>query len=112
MRRWRGVRHLHVQTDEQVALLARLVVPELGGTDLGPWPPARHVPRAAGRGHNHPPLAPQDPDPLRGRAAAVVAEWRGERRRDVLGRLVEALVALLGLACGASCGVGLDRGRE
>jgi hypothetical protein len=113
---WLQVYDFDLQAHQQVALLMWLVVPGLGGADPGTLLDERHMPPVAGIGQNHPPVQRQDAHLLLGLQAKVSVVVVGERGRDVLGRLIQAvialLIALLGLAR-LTCGrVGPDLGPE
>jgi hypothetical protein len=112
MNLWCRVSDLDLQTHQQVELLVWLVVPEPGSADAGTLLDKRHVSLIAGVGQNHAPTQRQDAYLVLGFQAKVPMIVVGERGRDVLGRSVQALIALLGsarLACGR---VGLDLGPE
>ena len=92
----RGVSHLHFQGNQQVEALLGLVVPEFGCSDLGPTLKECHMLVIARVGHNHASTQRQDADVLAFLQAVVAVEVVGQRRGDVVGRLVEPLVAFLG----------------
>ena len=81
---WRRVGYLHFQTHQQVELLARLVIPELGRADAGAVLDEGHMPVIARVGHDHPPIQGQDAHLLLSLEAVVVPELVGQRGRDIL----------------------------
>ncbi len=63
-------------------------------------------------GHDHPPRERQDADVLLTLETVVFAVLVGQGRRDILGRLVQALVAFLGLPRLSVCSILLDFGPQ
>src|SRR5258708_20142137 len=56
-----------------------------------------HMLTIAGVGHNHAPLQRQDAHPLLRLEPIIMPELIGQRGRDILGWLIQALVAFLGM---------------
>jgi hypothetical protein len=110
--RRRGVRHVELQTDQQVELLVGSVVPELGGADAGAVLQQRHVARVARVGQHHPPVQRQQAHPLLGLEAEVPPVGGGQRGGAVRRCLVQPLVTLLGRPRGPCCRIGLRRGPQ
>ena len=96
---WCGVSSLQLQADEQVELLLGFVIPQFGGTNLGPLLYQCDMLRVPRIGHDHPPIQGQDTEVLFVFEAVVLLVLIGKCRRDVLGRFVQSLLAFLGLAC-------------
>ncbi len=92
----RGVCHLHFQGDEHIKALLGFIIPELGRADLGSTFDQRHMLVVARVRHDHAPAERQDADLLASLQAVVAVEVVGQRRTDVVGRLVQPLEALLG----------------
>jgi hypothetical protein len=101
-----GISDRHFQADQQVELLARLVLPAPGRADgnanLRALLHERHIPRVA-RSRARSPVRPgsiqgQDAHPLFIFQAEVPMIVVGQRRRAMLGHLMQATVAFLGAA--------------
>ncbi len=95
----RGICHLHFQGNQQVEAFPGLVVPELGRADLGSTLDQGHKLVIAHVRHDDTPTERQDADMLALLQAVVAVEVVGQRWGDVVGRLVQSLVALLGASC-------------
>ena len=91
-----GSAHLHLQGDEHIESLLGFVIPEFGRADLGSTLDQRYMLVVASVRHDHAPAERQDADLLACLQAVVAMEVVGQRRGDVVGRLVQPLVALLG----------------
>ena len=103
---------LNFKGDEQIELLLGFVVPEFGRTNLGTLLDQGNMRVAAFVGYNHTPFQSQDTQALLCLETVVFAMLVRQGRRHVLGRLVQALIPLLGLACLAVCGILLDLGPQ
>lgn len=93
LRLWRWVSHLDFQGHKQVELLLRLVIPQLGGSDLGSMLVVARI------GEDEPTLQGQDAHPLVRLEAVVMPQLIRQGGRDVLWRLVKSLVAFLCFPC-------------
>lgn len=95
---WDGVWCLNFQTHQQSKALLALIIPEFGGSYRRALLQECHVLLVALIGHDDATSKRQDADVviwLQGIIAPKVVDQRG---RDVLGRLVQPFVALLGIA--------------
>src|SRR5713101_213425 len=100
---WAWITNCYFQGDEQVKLLVRFVIPELGSTDICSIGDSRTVFAVSGVGNNHPSRERQDADLCIFLQAVVAMVVVGNRRRDVLRWTIQTLVAFLRCACTA-CG--------
>ena len=92
------LRHLSLEGDQQIEAFLGFVVPELSRADLGSTLEERHMLVIARVQHDDAPAKRQDTDLLVSLQAVVAMIVVGERRGDVVGRLVQPFVALLGQA--------------
>ena len=109
---WGGILHLDLQADKQIELFLWLVIPEFGGTERGAMPYQGHVGVFACIGDAHPSLQREDAHLLMRFETVVILVVIGEGGREVLGRLIQALVALLGMASFAGGSILLDFGPQ
>ena len=104
--------YLDLKRDEQVEALPGFVIPQLGSTDFSTLLDKHNMRAVARVGHDHPPRERQDADVLLALETVVFAVLVGQGRRDILGRLVQALVAFLGQPRLSVCSVLLDFGPQ
>ena len=97
--------YLNLKCYQQVELFARLVIPEFRGSDMRILLYESNVLVIARVGNNHTPDQGEDADLLIWFQAVVPMKVVGDGGRDILGWLIEALVALLGVAHLALCSV-------
>jgi len=109
---WSGVCSLNLKGNQQVELLLGLIIPEFRGPDLGTLPNKGGVLNIAGIGDDETALQGQDREVLLTLEAVVLLILVGQRRGDILGSLVQSLVAFLGLSGFALCGILLDLGPQ
>jgi hypothetical protein len=83
------------QGDQQIELFVGFVVPELGPADVCPVLDERHMPVVALVGKDNPPVEGKDAHLLPSLKAVIIAVVVGQRRRDVLGWLIQPLVPFL-----------------
>ena len=102
---WAWVCYLDLKRDEQVELLLGFVVPQLGRPKRCSCLDECHVFAIACVGHDHTAIQGQDAHLLLRLQAVVPMIVVGERWGDILGSCIQALVALLGLACSACSSV-------
>ena len=100
-----GVCSRHFQGDEQIELLVGLIIPELGGSDLGLLLEQRHMLVVPCIGNDQTALQGEDAHLLCLLEAVVPMIVVGECRRHILWGLIQALVAFLRLASLALCGI-------
>ncbi len=99
---WQWVGNLHFKRYQQVELLAGLVIPELGRSNLGSRLNKSHVLAIACVGHDHPSIQGEDAHLVIWLQAVIPMIIVGKRRGNVLGRVIQTLVPFLGEACLAS----------
>jgi hypothetical protein len=109
---WGWVCDLKLQRDQQIKLLVGLVIPELGCSNAGFLLDEGDMLLISSIGNHHPPLQGEDADLLAWLKAVIAMVIVGERGGDVLGWLIESLVAFLGHACRAQDSVFLRLGPE
>ena len=97
---------LNFKRDEQIELLAGLVLPEFCSSEMCSLLHEAHVLVIARIGHKHPPVQGQDADQVSLLQAVVPMIVIGGG--DVPGWLIQALVAFLGVACFACLSILLD----
>src|SRR5260370_2663069 len=100
-----GVYYLNLQGDQQIELFLRFVVPEPGGSNM--CAPLEQGAMLGIRGvrHNHPPAERQDAYLMIGLQTIIPLIVIRQGRGDILGGLVQALVALLGQTSFTSSGI-------
>src|SRR2546428_1110549 len=94
--------------DQQIELLAWLVIPELGGSNLCPMSDQFHMLVVPCVGDDDPSREGQDADLLLFLEAVIFAILVLDGGRNILGGLIQALIAFLGPACLAISRVVLD----
>ncbi len=99
---------LDLQGDEQVELLAWLVVPQFGSSNLSPFLDESQMFLVSGVADNHPSRESQDREMLVRLEAIVLLILVGQSRRNVLWGLVQPFVAFLGQTGEAFFGILLD----
>jgi hypothetical protein len=104
----RRVCYLQFKGDEQVKLLAWLVIPQFGSSDVRGGSHESKMLLVARVGDNDSPIQGEDAHLLLWFQAVIPVGVVGERRGDVLGWLIEALVAFLGDTC-LACSIVLLR---
>ena len=109
---WRGVCYLNLKGNQQIKLLLGLVIPELSGSDMSTMLDQGNVLGIRRVGKDHPSIQGQDADPLLGLEGVVMPKLIGQGGGNILGRLIQSLVPLLGNACFPLCGILLDLGPE
>ncbi len=92
----RGLCYLRLQRDEQIELLVWLVIPQFGGSDVRTLLHESKMLGIRRVGDNDSPIQGEDAHLLIWFQAVVPVVVIGERRGDILGWLIQALVALLG----------------
>ena len=108
----RRVRRLEGEGDQQVEPLLAPVIPELGPADGGSLLEQGHVATPALVRDVDPPPKRQEAHLLPGSQRIIAAQIVGEGRRDVMGRLVQALEASFGGAQATGLGVLLRLGPQ
>src|SRR6266852_3594914 len=93
------ISNLKFQGDEQVKLLAWLVIPEFSRSDRRAMMQECDMLVIASIGNNHAPIQGQDAHLVVFLQAVVPVIVVGQRRRDILGWFIQSLVAFLGDAC-------------
>src|SRR5258708_3225762 len=104
--------YLKLKREQQVELLLGLIIPQFGSSDMRILLYQGHVVSIACVGHNHAPIQGQDAHLVSGLQAVIPVVVIGQRGRNILGGLIQALVAFLGDACFAERGVLLHLGPE
>src|SRR6266702_2182953 len=100
-----GVCYRNFQGDEQIELLLGLIIPELGGADMGILLEQRHMLVVPCKGNDQTALQGEDAHLLCLLEAVVPMIVVGECRRHILWSLIQALVAFLRLASLTLCGI-------
>src|SRR5947209_2616026 len=104
----RGTSSFYLKCDQQGELLLGWVIPELGGSNLGTFLDESDVLVIAGVGKNDTPLQRQDTHTVLSLETIVMPQLVGERRRDILRRIVQPFVAFLGQSSRARGGILFD----
>src|SRR6266487_131429 len=112
MRFWGGICYFHLKGDEQIELLAWLIIPEFCRPDLRTVLHESKMLIIARIGDHHAPTKGEDAHLVLGLQAVVPVVVIGQRWGNIRGWLIESLVALPGDACLAGCSVLLDLGPE
>src|SRR5437588_519251 len=93
------VSYLNFKSHKQVELLPRLVVPELGGSNLGTLLNESNMLGIRGVANNDTPFQREDTHLLLSLEGIVLLVLVGQGRRRILGSLIKSFVAFLGQAC-------------
>jgi hypothetical protein len=88
---WRGVRGVDGQRHQEIEAALGAIIPEFGTRNLCPVLEPGHVTTIALRGQDHSPGQRQDTHPACGFAGVVAPRDVGQRGRDRVRRLVQAL---------------------
>jgi hypothetical protein len=95
---WGRISSFQFQAHRQIKLLAGLIIPEFGGSNPGSLLEKSYMLVIAAIGNDHPSFQSQDAHLLVWLQTIVPVIVVGQSRGDVLWRLIQALVALLGSA--------------
>ncbi len=108
----RRVCYFEFQTDEQVELLLWLIIPEFSGSKMSILLEQSHMVAIARVGHDHTALQGQDAYLGIFLQAIVPMIVIGERRRDILGGFIQALITFLRMTRSAMSGILPDFGPQ
>ncbi len=100
--------YLYLKGNQQVEVFLWLIVPEFCSTDVGTLGNQSDMLMVARVGYNHAPTQGQDAPVLTSLEAIIFAVLIGQRRGDILGRLVKPFVAFLCLTCFTQGSIVLD----
>src|SRR2546421_850076 len=103
-----GIGSFYLKCDEQVELFFGLIIPKLGGTNLGTLPYQSDMLVIAGVGHDHPSFQCQDTRTMFRLETVVMSQLVGQGGRDVLWGVIQPLVPFLGQSCLTCCSILLD----
>src|SRR5260370_11565609 len=109
---WGWVCSFDLQRHEQVELFLGLVIPEFGCADLRSLLNLGNVLVVSRVGHYHTAIQCQDRETPVFLEAVVLLVLIGQGGRDILGWLIQPLVAFLGLPCRPKSSVLLDFGPQ
>src|SRR5438105_1146408 len=93
-----GTLYLYLKCNQQVELLLGLVIPELGGSNLGTLLDKSDVFVITRVGEDNTPFQCKDTHTLFRLETVVMPQLIGERGRDILGWIIQPFVAFLGQA--------------
>src|SRR5258708_8171767 len=96
---WRGFGYFKFKGDQQIELLAWLVIPEFSSSNLCSLVKQGHMLTIARIGNDHPPVQGQDTHLVAWLQTIIPLVVVGERWGNIVRRAIKALVAFLGLPC-------------
>ncbi len=109
---WQGVRRFEGKRDQQIEALLAPIIPEFGRANGCTTLQERHMPGVALIGHDDAALKGEDTDLVVFLQGIIPMVVMGQRRGDVLGRLVQPLIALLRVTQAAGLGILLHLGPQ
>src|SRR5712691_11942821 len=110
LRSWVG--HLNLKCHEQVELLAGLIIPEFSGSYRGSVLEECDMLAISRVGNNHSSLKSENAHLLVWLQAIISMIVVGEGRGNILGSVIQSLVAFLGMACLTLCRILLGLGPQ
>src|SRR6266496_5932486 len=100
--------YLYLKGNQQVEVFLWFIVPEFSRTDVGTLGNQSHMLMVTRVGYNHASTQGQDAQVLTSLEAIIFAVLIGQRRRDILRRLVKPFVAFLCFPCFTQGSILLD----